>query len=226
VDDIIVTGNNSKLIHSLVSQMNSVFSLKNLDELDYFLGIEVQRQQDGSLILTQSKYIRDILTKTNMDESNPILSPMVGGCKLTKFGFEDSSDPTLYRSIVVALQYATITRPENSFSVNKVCQFMAKPSDQHWLAVKRILRYLKGTVSLGLHFQTASLQQPFPLHAYCDADWASDPDDSVKKSHIACLSSWGATYISVGQLHLMSIGFKLKSSMVSEPIAHLSSCLV
>jgi len=82
-----------------------------------------------------------------MDEANPISSPMVGGCKLTKLGFEDFSDPTLYRSIVGVLQYATITRPEISFSVNKACQFMSKPSEQHWLSVKRILRYLKGTVN-------------------------------------------------------------------------------
>ena len=72
-----------------------------------------------------------------MDESNPISSPMVGGCKLTKFGSENLSDPTLNRSIVGALQYATITRPEISFSVNKVRPFMAWPFDQHWLAVKR-----------------------------------------------------------------------------------------
>ena len=83
----------------------------------------------------------------------------------------------MYRSIVDALQYATITRPEISFSVNKVCQFMSKPSEQHWLAVKRTLRYLKGTVSWGLHFQSISLRHPFSLHAYYDVDWASDPDD-------------------------------------------------
>ena len=120
--------------------------------MDFFWGIEVQRQNDGSLILTQSKYIRDLLAKTKMDESNPISSPMVGGCKLTKFCSEEFSNPTLYRSIVGALQYATITRPEISFSVNKVCQFMSKPSEQHWLAAKRILRYLISTVSWGLHF--------------------------------------------------------------------------
>ena len=112
-----------------------------------------------------------------MDESNPISSPMVGGCKLTKFGSEDFPDPTLHRSIFGALQYATITRPEISFSVNKVCQFMSEPSEQHWLAAKRILRYLISTVSWGLHFQSASLRHPFPLHAYCDADWTSDLDD-------------------------------------------------
>jgi len=53
---------------------------------------------------------------------------------------------------------------------------MTKPSYQHRLTVKRILRYLKGTLALGFHFQATSLQQPFPLHAYCYADWASDPD--------------------------------------------------
>ena len=54
---------------------------------------------------------------------------------------------------------------------------MSKPSEQHWLAVKRTLRYLKGTVSWGLHFQSISLRHPFSLHAYYDVDWASDPDD-------------------------------------------------
>ena len=101
VDDIIITGNNTNLIQSFVSQLNYVFSHKYLGDLDYLLGIEFQRQNDGSLIITQSKYIRDLLAKTKMDESNPISSPMVGGCKLTMFGFEDFSDPTLYRSIVV-----------------------------------------------------------------------------------------------------------------------------
>ena len=62
---------------------------------------------------------------------------------------------------------------------------MAKPSDQQWLVVKRTLRYLKSTVSLGLHFQADSLQQLFPLHAYCDADWASDLDDRRSTSGAA-----------------------------------------
>ena len=105
----------------LVTKLNTEFSLKDLGNLDYFLGIEVRPQPNGALILTQSKYIRDLLGKTKMDEANPISSPMVGGCKLTKSGYEPFPDPTLYRSIVGALQYATITRPEISFFVNKVC---------------------------------------------------------------------------------------------------------
>ncbi|KHN44524.1 Putative mitochondrial protein, partial [Glycine soja] len=68
------------------------------------------------------------------------------------------------------LQYATITRPEISFSVNKVCQFMSKPLESHWTAVKQILKYLKGTLHVGHRFVPASLHQPLSLHAFCDAD--------------------------------------------------------
>lgn len=72
------------------------------------------------------------------------------------------------RSVVGALQYATITRPGISFSINKVCQIMKEPLEHHWVAVKRILRYLKGTLSCGLHLKPASA--PFSSNAFCDAD--------------------------------------------------------
>ena len=122
-----------------------------------------------------------------MDEANLIAPPMVGGCKLSKSGSERFSDPTLYRSVVGALQYATITRPEISFSVNKVCLFMSNPSEQHWQAVKRILRYLNGSITLGLRLQ-ASKSSSFSVQAYCDTDWASDPDDRRSTSGVAvCL---------------------------------------
>nr|KYP50410.1 Retrovirus-related Pol polyprotein from transposon TNT 1-94 [Cajanus cajan] len=177
VDDIIITGNNSSTLQNIIAQLNSAFSLKDLGRLDFFLGIEVKSNTDGSLTLTQSKYIRDLLNRTNMENSNPISSPMVSGCKLSRTGSEKFLDVTLYRSVVGALQYATITRPEISFSVNKVCQFMSNPLEQHWSAVKRILRYLKGTMFLGLHLQPAPSNSPLSIRAYCDADWASDPDD-------------------------------------------------
>nr|KYP47850.1 Retrovirus-related Pol polyprotein from transposon TNT 1-94 [Cajanus cajan] len=131
VDDIIITGNNSSVLHSIISQLNSTFSLKDLGRLDFFLGIEVKSNPDGSLTLTQSKYIRDLLNRTNMENSNSISSPMVSGCKLSKTGSEKFLDVSLYRYVVGALQFATITRPEISFSVNKVCQFMSNPLEQH-----------------------------------------------------------------------------------------------
>lgn len=87
------------------------------------------------------------------------------------------TDPTQYRSIVGALQYVTLTRPDIAYCVNKICQFLANPRDTHWRAVKRILCYLQGTSNYGLLFQPAPLDTHFSLRAYCDSDSASDPDD-------------------------------------------------
>lgn len=176
VDDIIITGNSPPLIKQITQQLNHVFSLKQLGDLDYFLGLEVKKLSNGNLLLTQSKYLRDLLIKTDMENSNPIATPMASTTKLIKTGSAALSDASHYRSIVRALQYATITRPEICYAVNKVCQFMAHPLESHWLAVKRILRYLKGTITSGLLFTPASTV-PFSLQAYCDADWAADPDD-------------------------------------------------
>nr|KYP63343.1 hypothetical protein KK1_017912 [Cajanus cajan] len=105
-----------------------------------------------------------------MEGSNPISSPMISGCKLSKTGSEKFLDVSLYRSVVGALQYATITRPEINFSINKVCQSMSNPLEQHWSAVKFILCYLKGTMFLGLHLQPAPSNSPLSIQAYCDAD--------------------------------------------------------
>nr|KYP42777.1 Retrovirus-related Pol polyprotein from transposon TNT 1-94 [Cajanus cajan] len=182
VDDIILTGSSQSLIQQLTTQLNARFALKQLGLLDYFLGIEVKYFTDKSILMTQSKYIRDLLHKTKMAEAQPISSPMVSSCKLSKNGNDLFHDPTLFRSVVGALQYATLTRPDISYSVNKVCQFMAQPLDTHWIAVKRILRYLKGTISHGLHFRPAVLGKSFNLTAMCDADWASDIDDKRSTS--------------------------------------------
>lgn len=112
-------------------------------------------------MLTQAKYIRDLLAKTNMSEAKPIASPLVAGCKVTKSETEPLTDATQFRSIIGALQYVTITRPELSFSVNKVCQFMSQPREPHWTAVKRILRYLKVTLTWVLSYYQLLLIQFF-----------------------------------------------------------------
>jgi len=185
VDDIIITGSSSSSVSALVQQLDSVFSLKQLGMLEYFLGIEVEHLPNNSLLLTQSKYIKDLLAKTHMLACNPINTPMVSNCKLSKIGSDTFSDPSLYRSVVGSLQYATITRPEIAYSVNKVCQFMSSPLESNWVAVKRILRYLKGTLTFGLQLHPAPIHKPLSLHVFCDADWAADPDDRRSTSGAA-----------------------------------------
>ena len=102
---------------------------------------------------------------------------MVSNCKLSRHGADVFYDPTLYRYAVGALQYATLTKPEISFDVNKVCQFMAAPLDSRWAVVKRMLKYLKGTLFHGLLLQSTSVTKPLVICAFCDADWAFDVDD-------------------------------------------------
>ncbi|MCH80541.1 retrovirus-related Pol polyprotein from transposon TNT 1-94, partial [Trifolium medium] len=177
VDDIIITGSSNGLIQQLIHKLNSEFSLKDLGKLDYFLGIEVHHDKSGSLLLSQTKYIRDLLTKANMENANGMASPMASSIKLSKFGSNHVSDPTFFRSIVGGLHYATITRPEISYSVNKVCQFLSFPLEEHWKAVKRIRRYLKGTIHHGLLIKPAPTGAPMALVGFCDADWESNPDD-------------------------------------------------
>ena len=82
-------------------------------------------------------------------------------------------DPSLYRSIVGALQYLTFTRPDVAFSVHQVCQFMQNPMQVHFVVVKRILRYLKGTLQFGIHYTKGSLD----LIAFSDVDWVGDIND-------------------------------------------------
>jgi hypothetical protein len=132
-----------------------------------------------------------------MENCKPIGSPMANSCRLSKHGTDVMSDPSQYRSIVGALQYATLTRPDIAFSVNKVCQFMANPLESHWRAVKRILRYLKGTASHGLLLKPSPSSPPFSLRAYSDADCATDQDDRRSTSGSCIyfgsnLISWGS----------------------------------
>jgi histone deacetylase 1/2 len=148
-----------------------------LGKLDYFLVIEVHHSTSCSLLLSQTKYIRDLLTKAKMENANGIASPMASSTKLSKYGSNHVPDPTFFRSIVGGLQYVTITRPEISYSVNKVCQFLSATLEEHWKAIKRILRYLQGTIHHGLLIKSATINEPLPLIGFCDADWASDPYD-------------------------------------------------
>ncbi|RVW48987.1 Retrovirus-related Pol polyprotein from transposon TNT 1-94 [Vitis vinifera] len=173
VDDILVTGSSPTLVSHFISYLSAKFAFRDLGPLSYFLGI--QAHQLGSVLhLTQHKYIADLLKCTQMEASKPAPTPGRLGRTISQSDGVSLSDPLEYRRTVGALQYVTLTRPNIAFAVNKACQFMAKPSDVHWMAVKRILRYLKGTIHLGLHFQPAASME---LQGYSDADWASCPDD-------------------------------------------------
>lgn len=173
VDDIIVTGSDFYAIDKFVEQLDVQFSLKDLGRLSYFLGIELTYTEDG-VFSSQWKYIVDLLARASMDKSNASPTPMTVTCHLTANDGVPVEDTQLYRSIVGALQYIVITRPKIAFYVNKVYQYMHKPSDHHFKAVKRILRYLQGTLDYGVSFSRSS---KLLLEGFYDASWGSDSDD-------------------------------------------------
>lgn len=130
VDDILVTGSDSTKINNLIQQLGSVFAIKDLGDINYFLGIEVVKH-GSDLFLSQQKYIREVLNKTHFDGVKPTHTPLAANTQLSKEGSHKFCDPTLYRSVVGALQYLTFTQPDISVAVNKVCQLMQHPTEEH-----------------------------------------------------------------------------------------------
>ena len=173
VDDILITGSSQLAVTSVIRSLGMEFALKDLGDLHYFLGVEAHCVPEG-LFLSQHRYIINLLHRTNMTHAKPVASPMSTTHALTMFAGDVFEDETLYRSTVGALQYLSLTRADISFAVNRVCQFMHRPTTVHWTAVKRILRYLKHTVDHGILIRPSHTSQ---FIAYSDADWAGSPDD-------------------------------------------------
>lgn len=173
VDDIIVTGNNQGILQDVITKLATRFSLKDLGDLSYFLGVEVIHQPNG-LFLKQERYILDLLAKVGMADANSISTPMSTTTTLTKESGDLLISPTEYRMIIGSLQYLSLTRPDVAFSVNKLSQFMHSPRTTHWSALKRLLRYVKGTLSQGILIRQDT---PLDLHGFSDADWAGNRDD-------------------------------------------------
>ncbi|KAM1541869.1 hypothetical protein ACFX15_011235 [Malus domestica] len=171
VDDIIITGSNSSTVQRIITELSEVFELKDMGRLTYFLGLQITYKSNGDIGVNQSKYVKDLLHKAGMDSCKPASTPCKPHTPLLLNEGDPLSDPTLYRSIVGSLQYLTFTRPDIAYAVNTVCQFMAKPTEVHFGAVKRILRFLKGTMHHGITF---SAHTEVGIHAFSDADWAAD----------------------------------------------------
>jgi hypothetical protein len=137
VDDILITGTHPRVIYSIIAQLQSEFPFKDLGTLSYFLGIQVTKDASG-LHACQTKYISELLHKTHMTEAKPSKTPCTSGSKLSKLDGDLLDDPTIYRQVVGALQYCTLTRLEIAYSVNQLCQHMHAPSSTHWIAATDI----------------------------------------------------------------------------------------
>ncbi|XP_020703349.1 uncharacterized protein LOC110114717 [Dendrobium catenatum] len=177
VDDILLTGNHEQTIQQLLNGLSTHFHMKNLGNISYFLGMQVSHTPTG-IHLAQSKYAAEILNRAGMSECKPIASPAPS--KLQPYSQSELSavQSENFRHIVGSLQYLTITRPDIAFTVNKLCQHMHMPLEDDFKLLKRLLRYIKGTILFGLPISSGSLE----LSAFSDSDWAGDPIDRKSTS--------------------------------------------
>ncbi|PKU71322.1 Retrovirus-related Pol polyprotein from transposon TNT 1-94 [Dendrobium catenatum] len=189
VDDFLITGNNASAIKQLLQQLQAQFALKQLGQISLFLGIQVLQSTNG-YFLSQQHYATKILHDAGYGTCNPATTPATPSSKPVPSASPPFHDPTLYRKLAGSLQYLSITRPDIAFATNAVCQHMQYPTDQDFKALKRLLRYIKGTITYGLPINTG----PLELRTYTDADWASDSSD--RKSISGYCSFLGPTIIS------------------------------
>ncbi|RVW54721.1 Retrovirus-related Pol polyprotein from transposon RE1 [Vitis vinifera] len=173
VDDIVITGSDQNGIQKLKQYLFTHFQTKDLGKLKYFLGIEIAQSSSG-VVLSQRKYVLDILEETGMLDCKPVDTPMDPNVKLILGQGEPLGDPGRYRLLVSKLNYLTITRPDISFPVSVVSQFLQSPCDSHWDVVIRILRCIKSTPGQGVLYENRGHTQ---VVGYTDADWVGSPTD-------------------------------------------------
>ncbi|WP_338140430.1 Ty1/Copia family ribonuclease HI [Candidatus Phytoplasma australasiaticum] len=193
VDDIIITGASLVNITTLKNHLNAAFKLKDLGSLRYFLGLEIARSSKG-ILLSQRKYTLHLLEDTDFLASKPSRLPMDPNIKLCADEGSLLKDPTSYRRLIGRLLYLTVSRPDITFAVHRLSQFVARPRQPHLNAVHTLLRYLKGSPGQGIFLPASS---SFKIRAFSDADWASCPDSRRSTTGFCiflgdCLISWKA----------------------------------
>ena len=189
VDDIILaTKSNSKVPQQFMDNLGKRYKIKDCGLLRWYLGMEIKQDKD-SIAVNQRQYTLDILKRFGMEECKPARTPMAVAVSIEEKENPDHEMTGIpYMNAVGALIYLTVlTRPDLAFAVSKVAQHNQNPTMEAWTAVKRIFRYLKGTLELGLLYGTGGEA----LVAYCDADHAGDRADRKSTSGYAIFFGGG-----------------------------------
>lgn len=194
VDDLIIVTSDQESMEMAKKMLRKHFEMKDMGELHYILGIEVTRRSDGSLDMSQKKYIKEILEEFGMIDCRPVATPIDIYVPLTKAFCPATSEEKKdmegvpYRRLVGKLMYlAQATRPDLSFVVSRLGQFASNPGRPHWVAAKRVLRYLKGTMD----YEFLIDRQGEDIVAYSDSDYAGCKDD--RKSTTGYVIQFGST---------------------------------
>jgi hypothetical protein len=173
VDETLVLGTSLDVIKETNDFLSNNFEMKDLGEVDVILNIKLLREGTGGVTLVQSHYVEKVLSRFGYCKCEPASTPY-DRSKILKKNRRISRDQLRYYQTIGSLMYlASATRPDISFAMSKLSRFVSNPRDDHWHAIERVLRYLKGTMSLGICYT----RYPTVLEGYCDANWISDADE-------------------------------------------------
>ncbi|GJS75224.1 retrovirus-related pol polyprotein from transposon TNT 1-94 [Tanacetum coccineum] len=191
VDDIIFGLTCQEMCDDFAKIMHDEIEMSMMGELNFFLGLQIKQLEDG-IFFNQSKYIKELLKKFRLEDSNPMKTPTSTETKLTKDKEGESIDNTKYRGMIGSLLYLMASRPDIMFSVFLCARFQEEPKTSHLEVVKRIFRYVKGITHLGLWYPKGSGIETI---VYADSDHAGDYMDRKSTSGICtfmgcCLTSW------------------------------------
>lgn len=179
VDDILITGSSDHIITWVKDELHITFTIKDMGDAAYFLAIEITKCTSG-MLLSQTKYILDILEDFNMLHTKPAVTPLPAGLKLSACDNSGSADHSKYRRLIGRLLYLNMSRPDLAFYCQQLSQFLRNPTVNHWKAVVHVLKYLQGTSQ---------------LKALCDSEWGTCPDSRKSITGYCvylgeCLISW------------------------------------
>ena len=172
VDDMLIFGTSLNAINEIKVFLNSKFEMKDLGEADVILGIKIRKTEFG-FFLCQSHYVKKLLRKFNSFDVLPVKTPYDPSIHLKKnngIGISQSEYAKIIGSVMYLMNY---TRPDIAYAVSRLSRYTHNPSNDHWNALLRLLKYLKGTMDWSLHFSNF----PAVLEGFCDANWVSDNDE-------------------------------------------------
>lgn len=223
VDDLLIVGSSRTRVDEVKRRLSIEFAMKDLGTVKQFMGLRINvDRKKGMLTIDQTQYAKQVLAKFKMSECNPVSTPMESNLKLDRASKEDQTEEP-YRELLGSLMYLMIgTRPDLCFAIGYMSRFQDCCSDEHYHHLKRILRYVKGTVDLKLEYKRSD---DIVIKVYADADYANDIVDrksttgflikifgntilwNSRKQGIVSLSTCEAEYIAASSAATETIWF-------------------
>jgi hypothetical protein len=194
VDDILIMRHQDgeSFANRIVEKINSKYEVKDMGEVDFYLGAKIHRNAQG-IMIEQSGFANEVLKRFGMEDCKEIATPMEERLELKSWSEGDELTDKPYRSLVGSLMYLyLVSRPDIGYSICTLSKFLEKPTKEHWNYALRILRYIKDTKELGLIY---TKNENFKMTGFADSDWASDKQTARSVGGFGiylgnCLVSW------------------------------------